>query len=146
MFVLQLLELCGELTELTRGCTDAVLSLSRGSSPPLDEHTYFEVEQMASLPDAVRSLEDTLSQHQYLKAVQLLRTTRKQWKGEDELGSLEEEDDVDCLFFIYSRYVSDRQEGESSFLNEKKSCEAIRAPKLHMSLYSAQKYLPNYIL
>lgn len=68
---------------------------------------------MASMADAVRALEDMLSQRHYLKAIQLLRTSRKQWKGENELGSMEEDDDVDCLFFIYarSRYVADRQEG-----------------------------------
>ena len=65
---------------------------------------------MASVADAIRVLEDMLSQHHYPKAVQLLRTIRKQWKGEGEFGSMEE-DDVDCLFFIYARYVCDRQEG-----------------------------------
>ena len=103
-----MLDLRGELTELVQGCSEAVLSLSRGSTPPLDDHSYSEVEQLQSLEAAVSSLEDTLSQHQYLKAVQLLHTVRKQWKGEEEVG-VSEEDDVDCLFFIYTRYVVDRQ-------------------------------------
>ena len=102
------------MTELTQGCNSAVLSLARGSSTSLDEHGFYDTaEQPASLSEALHSLEDTLSQRQYPKAVQLLRATRKQWK-EVELGSLEEEDDVDCLFFIYARYVSDRQEGKES--------------------------------
>ncbi len=98
--------------KVIQGCSDTVQSLSRSSSPPLDKPPYYEVEQLSSLSEAVSSLEDSLSQHQYLKAVQILRVARKQWNGE-ELGALEEEDDVDCLFFIYARYLSDRQEGET---------------------------------
>ena len=105
-----MLDLRGELTELIQGCSEAVLSLTRGSSPPLDDHSYSEVEQLHSMEAAVSSLEDALSQHQHLKAVQLLHTMRKQWKGEEVLG-VSEEDDVDCLFFIYARYVVDRQGG-----------------------------------
>lgn len=102
-----MLDLRGELTELIRGCNDAVLSLSRGASPPLDDHSYSEVEQLHSMAEAVSALEDTLGQRQHLKAIQLLHTMRKQWKGEDVLGT-QEDDDVDCLFFIYTRYVADR--------------------------------------
>ena len=102
-----MLDLRGELTDLIHGCSDAVLSLSRGSSPPLDDHSYSEVEHQ-SMPDAIGSLEDTLGQQQYHKAVQMLHTVRKQWKGEEGLGA-SEDDDVDCLFFIYARYVADRQ-------------------------------------
>jgi len=91
------------MTELTRGCNSAVLSLARDSSPSLDEQSYYEAaEQPASLSEALHSLEDSLSQRQHLKAVQLLRAMRKQWK-EEELGSLEEEDDVDCLFLGQTR-------------------------------------------
>ena len=103
-----MLDLRGKLTELISGCTEAVLSLSRSSSPILDGHTYSEVEQLHSMADAVSSLEDTLGQRQHLKAVQLLRAMRKQWKGEEFLGTSEEHD-VDCLFFIYARYMTDRQ-------------------------------------
>ena len=103
-----MLDLRGELTELIAGCNEAVLSLSRGSSPPLDDHSYTEMEQHHSMENAVSSLEDALSQRQHLKAVQLLHTMRKQWKREEVLG-VTEEDDVDCLFFIYARYVVDRQ-------------------------------------
>ena len=104
----QMLDLHGELTDLISGCSDAVLSLSRGSSPPLDNHSYSEVEQLHSMADAISALEDTLGQRQYLKAVQLFHTVCKQWKGEEELG-FREDDDVDCLFFIYAGYVADRQ-------------------------------------
>ncbi len=104
-----MLDLRGELTDLIGGCSDAVLSLSRGSSPlPLDDHSYSELEHFQSMADAIGALEDTLGQRQYLKAVQLLHTVRKQWKGEEELGT-GEDDDVDCLFFIYARYMADRQ-------------------------------------
>ena len=103
-----MLDLRGELTELIQGCNEAVMSLSRGSSPPLDDHSYSEVEQLQSMEAAISSLEDVLSQRQHLKAVQLLHTMRKQWKGEEVLG-VTEEDDVDCLFFIYAKYVVDRQ-------------------------------------
>ena len=104
-----MLDLRGELTEMTQGCCEVVLG--QGSSHATDDHTYLEVSNMA---DAVRLLEDMLSQHQYLKTVRLLHIIRKQWKGEGEFGSMEEEDDVDCLFFIYARYLADQQEGESS--------------------------------
>lgn len=106
--VMQMLNLRGELTDLIRGCGEAVLFLSRGSSPPPDDHSHSEVEQFHNMADAVSSLEDTLGQRQHLKAVQLLHWMRKQWKGEEFLGVAEEED-VDCLFFIYARYVADRQ-------------------------------------
>ena len=99
-----------ELTDLIQGCGEALVSLSRGSPPPLDDNSYNEVEQH-SLNSAVRTLEDLLSQRHYLKAVQLLHTVRKQWKGEEVLGTAED-DDIDCLFFIYARYVADRQEGQ----------------------------------
>ncbi len=99
--------------KMIQGCSDAVQSLSRSSSPPLDVPPYYEVKQLSTLSEAVSSLEDSLSQHQYLKAVQILHVARKQWNGEKDLGTLEEEDDVDCLFFIYARYLSDRQEGET---------------------------------
>ena len=99
--------------KVIQGCSDTVRSLSRSSSPPLDKPPYYEVEQLSTLSEAVSSLEDSLSQHQYLKAVQILHVARKQWNGEKELDMLEEEDDVDCLFFIYARYLSDRQEGET---------------------------------
>ena len=106
--IFQMSELKGELTDLIQGCNEAVLSLTRGSSPPLDNHSYSEIEQLQSMADAVSALEDTLSQRQYLKAVQLLHTMRKQWKGEEILGTVED-DDVDCLFFIYATYVADGQ-------------------------------------
>lgn len=103
-----MLDVSGELTDLIRECSEAVVFLSRGSSPSVDDHSYSEVEQLHSLTDAIGSLEDTLGQRQHLKAVQLLHTMRKQWKGEELLGTTEE-DDVDCLFFIYSHYIADRQ-------------------------------------
>ncbi len=78
--------------KVIQGCSDTVQSLSRSSSPPLDKPPYYEVEQLSTLPEAVSSLEDSLSQHQYLKAVQILHVARKQWNGEKELGALEEED------------------------------------------------------
>ena len=105
-----MLELRGELTDLIRGCSDVVLFLSRGSSPPPDDHhAHNEVEQLQSMADAMSSLEDALGQQQHLKAVQLLRWMRKQWKGEEECLGMGDEDDVDCLFFIYARYVADRK-------------------------------------
>lgn len=104
----QMLDLRGELTELIRGCSEAVLFMSRGASPPPDDHAHSEVEQLQGMADAVSSLEDTLGQRQHLKAVQLLRWMRKQWKGEEFLG-MADEDDVDCLFFIYAKYVADRR-------------------------------------
>lgn len=103
-----MLDLRGKLTELIRGCNEAVLTLRRGSSPLLDGHAYCKVEQLHSMADAISSLEDILGQRQHLKAVQLLRAMRKQWKGEEFLGTAED-DDVDCLFFIYARYMTDRQ-------------------------------------
>ena len=68
------------------------------------------MEQMVGVPDAVRALEDSLAHRQCQRAVQLLHTMRKHWKR--EVFGTGEDDDIDCLFFIYSRYVSDRQEGE----------------------------------
>ena len=68
---------------------------------------------MVGVSDALRALEDSLSQRQCMRAVQLLHTMRKQWKREEVFGT-GEEDDVDCLFFIYARYISDHQEGEFS--------------------------------
>ena len=67
---------------------------------------------MVGISDAVRALEDSLAQWQCLRAVQLLHTMRKQRKREEVFGMGEVDDDVDCLFFIYARYISDRQEGE----------------------------------
>ncbi len=60
--------------KMIQGCSDTVLSLSHSSSPPLDKPPlYYEVKQLSSQSEAVSSLEDSLSQHQYLKAVQILR-------------------------------------------------------------------------
>lgn len=111
--LLQVADICRELTEIKQGCDEAVLTISRGPSPPPGDYSEKEVEQMVGVPDALRALEDTLAQRQCLRAVQLLHTMRKQWKREEVFGS-SEDDDVDCLFFIYARYISDRQEGELS--------------------------------
>ena len=91
-----------------------MLTISRGPSPPFDDHSEKEVRQLVGVADAVQLLEDILSQKQYLKAVQLLHTIRKHWR-EDVFGS-GEEDDVHCLFFIYARYITDQQEGEQAGL------------------------------
>lgn len=107
----QVADICRELTEIKQDCDEAVLSISRGPSPPPGDYSEKEVEQMVGVPDALRALEDSLAQRQCLRAVQLLHTMRKQWKREEVFGT-SEEDDVDCLFFIYARYISDRQEGE----------------------------------
>ena len=109
--LIQVTDICRELTEIKQDCDEAVLSISRGPSPPPGDYTEKEVEQMVGVSDAVRALEDSLAQRQCLRAVQLLHTMRKQWKREEVFGT-GEDDDVDCLFFIYARYISDRQEGE----------------------------------
>ena len=102
---MKLLDSKGELTDLIRGCRE----LCRDSSPPLDDHCYIELEQLHNLPDAVSALEDTLTQRQYLRAIQLLHAMRKHWKGE-ALGMLSD-DDIDCLFFMYARYMTEDREG-----------------------------------
>jgi hypothetical protein len=105
------------LTEIKQDCDEAILSISRGPSPPPGDNSEKEVEQMVGVSDAVRALEDSLSQRQCLRAVQLLHSMRKQWKREEVFGT-GEDDDVDCLFFIYARYVSDRQEGEYNIISD----------------------------
>ena len=109
--LIQVTDICRELTEIKQDCDEAVLSISRGPSPPPGDYSEKEVEQMVGVSDAMRALEDSLAQRQCLRAVQLLHTMRKQWKREEVFGT-GEDDDVDCLFFIYARYISDRQEGE----------------------------------
>ena len=111
LFCPQLSEICQELTVVIHESYDAMLTVSRGPSPPFDDDSEREVGQLVGVADAVRILEDTLSQKQYLRAIQLLHVIRKNWKEEDVFGS-DEEDDVDCLFFVYARYATDRQEGE----------------------------------
>ncbi len=81
--------------KVIQGCSDTVQSLSRSSSPPLDKPPYYEVKQLFSLSEAVRLPQPApvLEGCSNLACV-----ARKQWKGEKELGTLEEEDDVDCSF------------------------------------------------
>ena len=117
-------DICRELTDIKQDCDDAVLTISRGPSPPPGDYSEKEVEQMVGVPDALRTLEDALAQRQCLRAVQLLHTMRKQWKREEVFGA-GEEDDVDCLFYIYARYISDRQEGEPSELNDVCVCVCV---------------------
>ena len=119
LFILmQVTDICRELTEIKQDCDEAVLSISRGPSPPPGDYSEKEVEQMVGVSDAVRALEDSLAQRQCLRAVQLLHTMRKQWKREEVFGT-GEDDDVDCLFFVYARYISDRQEGEHHYYPSK---------------------------
>lgn len=109
----QTTDLCRELTEIKQGSEEAVMVISRGPSPPLKDHSERDIEQLMSLSEAIRTLEDTLTQKQYLKSVQLLHSIRKQWKREEVFGA-NEDDDVDCLFFLYARYLTDRQEGKET--------------------------------
>ena len=110
LFPTQVADICAELTTLIHECEDAMLTVSRGPSPPFDDHSEREVGQLVGTIDAVHLLEDVLSQKQYLRAVQILHTIRKSWREEELFGS-GEEDDVHCLFFIYARYITDQQEG-----------------------------------
>ena len=121
---IQVADICRELTEIKQDCDEAVLTISRGPSPPPGDFSEKEVEQMVGVPDALRALEDALAQRQCFRAVQLLHTMRKQWKREEVFGS-GEEDDVDCLFFIYARYISDRQEGELCASTKQFVCQIL---------------------
>lgn len=106
-------EICQELTEVIHETYDAMLTVSRGPSPPFDDNSEKEVGQLVGVANAVQVLEDALSQKQYLRAVQLLHVMRKNWKEEDVFGT-GDKDDVDCLFFIYACFVTDGQKGEGN--------------------------------
>jgi len=92
------------------GVCEAVVAVSRGPSPPLDDHSEREVGGMGCVAEAVRALEDSLQHRDFLRAVQLLHAVRKHWKNEEVFGS-SEGDDIDCLFFIYARFLTNEQEG-----------------------------------
>lgn len=42
--------------------------------------------------------------------MQCLSLSRRQSRGLEMFGSTED-DDVDCLFYVYAKYITDRQEG-----------------------------------
>lgn len=64
-----------ELTETKQNVEESLEALSRVPTPPLDEQTEQEVHKM-EVQEVVRTLEDTLSQKQWPRAVQLLRSAR----------------------------------------------------------------------
>ncbi len=103
--------MCSELTTLVKETEDAMLTVSRGPSPPFDDFSEREVSQLTDLSDAVRLLEEVLKQKEYLRAVQLLHTMRKNWRDEEVFGT-GVGDDIHCLFFIYARFITGRQQGK----------------------------------
>lgn len=108
---------CSELTSLVRESEDAMLAISRGPSPPFDDFSEREVGQLSSMSDAVHMLEDVLNRKQYLKAIQLLHTIRKNWRDEEMFGT-GEGDDVQCLFFIYAHFITNQQQGRTHVLRD----------------------------
>lgn len=69
------LEMSLELTETKENLEESLEALSRVPTPPLDEQTEQEVHKM-EVQEVVRTLEDTLSQKQWPRAIQLLRSAR----------------------------------------------------------------------
>ncbi len=102
--------MCSELTVLVKETEDAMLTVSRGPSPPFDDFSEREVDQLSEASDAVHLLEEVLSQKQYLRAVQLVHTMRKKWREENVFGT-GEGDDVHCLFFIYACFITEKKQG-----------------------------------
>ena len=90
-----------------------MLTISRGPSPPFDDFSEREVGQLSNMSDAVHLLEDVLNRKQYLRAIQLLHTMRKNWRDEEMFGTAEG-DDVHCLFFIYAHFITDQQQGKAT--------------------------------
>ena len=68
--------MCRVLTEVNGGVCEAVVAVSRGPSPPLDDHSEREVGGMGCVAEAVRALEDSLQHRDFLRAVQLLHAVR----------------------------------------------------------------------
>ena len=58
------------------GVCEAVVAVSRGPSPPLDDHSEREVGGMGGVAEALRVLEDALQHRDCLRAVQLLHALR----------------------------------------------------------------------
>lgn len=69
------LEMSVELTETKQNLEESLEALGRVPTPPLDEQTEQEVHKM-ELQEVVGALEDTLSQKQWSRAIQLLRSAR----------------------------------------------------------------------
>ena len=66
-----------ELTETRSSLEENVELLGRVPSPALDETIHRHLEHVhAATADVVRTLEDSLGQKQWSRAVQLLRATR----------------------------------------------------------------------
>ena len=113
-----------ELSEVRSGVEESVQLLGRVPSPLLEQ-----VIPVQSIPTDIQVLEDTLSQKQWSRAVQLLRAIRyvsfppsnisdrdcilkyRRHKRDIEVFGGSEDDDVDCLFFLYARFLTDNQEG-----------------------------------
>ena len=75
LFPAQGVEMSVELTETKRSLAESVEVLNRVPTPPLEGRVEVAVAGMC-VQEAVRSLEDTLSQKQWTRAVQLLRSLR----------------------------------------------------------------------
>jgi hypothetical protein len=101
-------EMSQELAEVWRNVEESVQLLGRAPSPLLEQGLPAQ-----HVEEAVRALEDSLSQRQWSQAVLLLRAVRRQNREVEEFGGLED-DDTDCLFFIYARFLMGNQEGKES--------------------------------
>ena len=98
-----------ELTDVVTSVEESVQLLGRVSSPLLEQPPELQPEASS---DVIRILEDCLSQKQWSRAVQLLRAARRQYKDMEMFGN-SEDDDVECLFFIYAKYLTDKQAGKN---------------------------------
>ena len=61
---------------MNRRVYEAVVAVSRGPSPPLDDCSEREVRDMRSVVEAVGALENALQHKDFLRAVQLLHAIR----------------------------------------------------------------------
>ena len=68
--------MCHDLTKVNRRVYEAVLAVSRGPSPPLDDGSEREVRDMRSMAEAVGALENACKHKDLLRAVQLLHAIR----------------------------------------------------------------------
>jgi hypothetical protein len=119
-----------ELAEVRAGVEESVRLLGRVPSPLLELVTQ-------PFAEALQVLEDTLTQKQWSRAVQLLRAIRRQNRDLDVLGG-SEDDDVDCLFFIYARFLTDNQEGVVSITSENSQLSDVHSRLMaqNVSLHS----------
>jgi hypothetical protein len=123
-------EMSQELAEVRAGVEESVRLLGRVPSPLLELVTQ-------PFAEALQVLEDTLTQKQWSRAVQLLRAIRRQNRDLDVLGG-SEDDDVDCLFFIYARFLTDNQEGVVSITSENSQLSDVHSRLMaqNVSLHS----------